>query len=137
MRRITLCAVLLTLTTLVSLIVGTGCWGGTGRIELKQKGYELSEAAYVVPIADGRDTVELIETQAAELAALREYLVAQNAGLEQAAEEFEVLEAAVAEERAAWNRKAERLAKRNKRRGTANLVLGLAIGGIIGAAAAR
>ena len=54
-----------------------------------------------MPVHDGRDTVELIETQAAELTALREYLSAQNASLEQIAGEFEALEAAVKEERAA------------------------------------
>lgn len=68
-----------------------------------------------MPVRDGRDTVELIETQAAELAALREYLSAQNASLEQIAGEFETLEAAVADERAAWQKEAEKLANQNRR----------------------
>ena len=75
----------------------------------------MTEPAYVVPVRDGRDTVELIETQAAELAALREYLSAQNASLEQIADEFETLKAAVAEERQAWHDEAEKLAQRNER----------------------
>ena len=75
----------------------------------------MTEPAYVVPVRDGRDTVELIETQTAELAALREYLAAQNASMEQIAGEFETLEAAVADERAAWQSEAERLAKQNRR----------------------
>ena len=115
MRRITSCAMLLTLMMLVSLIAGTASWGDTGSIELRPAGYELTAPAYVVPVRDGRDTVELIETQAAELAALREYLSAQNASLEQIAEEFGALETAVAEERAAWKAEAERLAKQNRR----------------------
>lgn len=57
--------------------------------------------------------MELIETQAAELTALREYLSAQNASLEQIANEFETLEASIADERAAWQKEAERLAKHN------------------------
>ena len=68
-----------------------------------------------MPVSDGRDTVELIETQAAELTALREYLAAQNASIEQVAEEFAALEAAVAEERAAWQNETERLTKQNRR----------------------
>ena len=68
-----------------------------------------------MPVRDGRDTVELIETQAAELSALREYLAAQNAGLEQIADEFETLKAAVAEERAAWQKEAEKLSRQNRR----------------------
>ena len=115
MRRITSCAMLLTLMMLVSLIAGTASWGGTGSIELRPAGYKLTEPAYVVPVRDGRDTVELIETQAAELSALREYLAAQNANLEQIAAEFETLEAAVEEERKAWHDEAEKLAQRNER----------------------
>ena len=68
-----------------------------------------------MPVRDGRDTVELIETQAAELSALREYLAAQNANLEQIADEFETLKAAVAEERAAWQKEAEKLSRQNRR----------------------
>ena len=115
MRRITSCAMLLTLMMLVSLIAGTASWGGTGNIELRQEGYKLTEPAYVVPVRDGRDTVELIETQAAELGVLREYLAAQNASLERVAAEFETLETAVTEERQAWQDEAEKLARRNKR----------------------
>ena len=115
MRRITSCAMLLTLMILVSLIAGTASWGGTGRVELRPAGYKLIEPAYVVPVRDGRDTVELIETQGAELSALREYLAAQNASLEQIADEFETLKAAVAEERAAWQKEAEKLSRQNRR----------------------
>ena len=68
-----------------------------------------------MPVRDGRDTVELIETQAAELSALREYLAAQNASLEQIAREFGALEAAVKKERKAWQDEAEKLAQRNER----------------------
>lgn len=115
MRRITSCTILLTLMMLVSLIAGTASWGGTGRVELRPAGYKLIEPAYVVPVRDGRDTVELIETQAAELSALREYLAAQNASLEQIAREFGALEAAVKKERKAWQGEAEKLTRRNKR----------------------
>ena len=101
--------------TLILLAAGTACWGGTGNIELRPAGYKLIAPAYVVPVRDGRDTVELIETQAAELSALREYLAAQNASLEQIADEFETLKAAVAEERAAWQKEAEKLSRQNRR----------------------
>lgn len=115
MRRMTLCVTLLTILTIVSLIAGTASWGGTGNIELRQTGYKLDAPAYVVPVSDGRDTVELIEMQAAELTALREYLATQNASLEQVAEAFSELEAAVDEERKAWRNEAAKLTKRNER----------------------
>lgn len=101
--------------TLILLAAGTACSGDTGSISLRPAGYELSAPAYVVPVRDGRDTVELIETQAAELSALREYLAAQNASLEQIAGEFSALETAVTEERKAWHDEAEKLAQRNER----------------------
>lgn len=101
--------------TLILLAAGTACSEDTGNISLRPAGYELTAPVYVVPVRDGRDTVELIETQAAELSALREYLAAQNASLEQIAGEFETLEAAVKEERAAWNAEAEKLSKQNRR----------------------
>lgn len=101
--------------TLILFAAGTACSGDTGSISLRPAGYELTAPAYVVPVRDGRDTVELIETQTAELTALREYLAAQNASLEQIAEEFEALEAAVKEERATWKAEAERLANQNRR----------------------
>ena len=99
---------------LILLAAGTACSGDIGSISLRLAGYKLDAPAYVVPVSDGRDTVELIETQAAELAALREYLAAQNASLEQIAEDFEALEATVAEERAAWQNEAAKLTKRNE-----------------------
>lgn len=68
-----------------------------------------------MPVHDGRDTVELIETQAAELTALREYLSAQNASLEQIAKEFETLEASIADERAVWQAETKKLTKQNRR----------------------
>ena len=101
--------------TLILLAAGTACSGDTAAVELRPTGYSLTAPAYVVPVRDGRDTVELIETQAAELSALREYLAAQHASLERVAAEFETLETAVTEERQAWHDEAEKLAQRNKR----------------------
>lgn len=115
MRKIKLLRTSVLILTMLLLAAGTACSGDTESISLRPAGYELSAPAYVVPVSDGRDTVELIETQAAELTALKEYLAAQNASLEQIADEFDMLEAAVAEERAAWAAETERLMKQNRR----------------------
>lgn len=103
------------IVTTILLAAGTACSKDTGSISLRPAGYKLTATAYVVPVHDGRDTVELIESQAAELTALREYLAAQNASIEQIAKEFETLEASVADERAAWQSETERLTKQNRR----------------------
>ena len=115
MRRKKLLRASALILTTILLVAGTACSEGTESISLRPAGYELTAPAYVVPVHDGRDSVELIETQAAELTALREYLSAQNASLEQIAEEFGALEAAVAKERAAWQADAEQLTKQNRR----------------------
>lgn len=115
MRRRKLFATSVLILTMLLLAAGTACSDDIAAVELRPTGYSLTEPAYVVPVRDGRDTVEFIETQAAELEALREYLAAQNASLEQIAGEFEALEAAVKEERTAWQKEAERLTKQNRR----------------------
>ena len=115
MRRRKLFATSVLILTMLLLAAGTACSDDTAAVELRPTGYSLTEPAYVVPVRDGRDTVELIETQAAELTALREYLAAQNASLEQIAQAVETLEASVADERAAWKSEAEKLSKQNRR----------------------
>ena len=45
--------------TLILLAAGTACSEDTGNIELRPAGYKLTAPAYVVPVCDGRDTVEL------------------------------------------------------------------------------
>ena len=115
MRKMRLGAILAGSIILVLLIAGTACLAATEKIELRPKGYCLTNEAYVVPLADGRDTVELIETQAAELSALHTYISSQDAALEVVSADVSVLEAAQAKERAAWQHSVDKLQRSLKK----------------------
>lgn len=115
MRRKMLCAMLTGLTILALLTVGTACWGDTGKIELRPQGYALTEQAYVVPLQDGRDTVEMMESQAAEIGALRKCVSSQDRMVDAISADIAVLEGAVVRERAAWQKNVEKIQRSNKR----------------------
>lgn len=87
----------------------------TGKIELRPKGYSLTNEAYVVPVTDGRDTVELIETQAAEIGALRKCVSSQDRIVDAISADIAVLEGAVVRERAAWQKNVEEIQRSNKK----------------------
>ncbi|MEG2183051.1 MAG: hypothetical protein RRY12_00005 [Cloacibacillus sp.] len=103
------------LTIITLLTAGMASWGATGKIELRPKGYQLQNEAYVVPVADGRDTVEMIETQNAELGALRRHITVQDGIVDAISSDIVALEASVAAEREAWESGVEKLQKANKR----------------------
>ncbi|WP_278549954.1 hypothetical protein [Cloacibacillus evryensis] len=100
---------------LALLTVGTACLADTGKIELRPKGYSLTNEAYVVPVTDGRDTVELIETQAAEIGALRKCVSSQDRIVDAISADIAVLEGAVVRERAAWQKNVEEIQRSNKK----------------------
>lgn len=103
------------LTMAALLAVGTRCWGDTGKIELRPKGYPLQNDAYVVPLQDGRDTVEMLESQTAEIAALRRHVSSQERKVDSISADIAALEAAAARERDAWRREAEELQRQNEK----------------------
>lgn len=115
MRKMLFGATSAGLMILTSLCAGTACWGGTGKIELRPEGHVLTERAYVVPLADGRDTVEMIESQAAEIGALRKYVSSQDRIVDTISADIAALEAARMREREAWARSVEKLQKSNER----------------------
>ena len=97
------------------LSAGTTSWASTGNIQLQQKGFRLNEPAYVVPVADGRDTVELIESQAAEIEILDAYIASQDAELEKLDIDITRLKDSMSAERSAWSSRSQELAHENKR----------------------
>ena len=115
MRRMISGVMWLALITTALLTVGTACWGDTGKIELRPKGYSLIGEAYVVPLQDGRDTVEMMESQAAEIGALRAHAASQDAALEAVSADIVALEAAIVRERAAWHGSVEEIQRSNKK----------------------
>ncbi len=94
---------------------GTVCWGDTGKIELRPKGYALTNEAYVVPLQDGRDTVEIMESQAAELGVLRRHVFSQDRIVDTISADIVALESAVAKEREAWLNSSQKLQRQNEK----------------------
>lgn len=68
-----------------------------------------------MPLQDGRDTVELIETQAAEIEALRRYVSSRDRMVDAISADIAALEGSVARERAAWQKNVEKLQRQNKK----------------------
>ena len=101
--------------TMLLLSAGTTSWASTGNIKLRPAGFRLNEAAYVVPVADGRDTVELIESQAAEIEILDAYIVSQDAELEKLDIDIVRLKDSISAERSAWASRNQELTRENKR----------------------
>ena len=87
------------------------CWANTSAIKLMPRGHALNEAAYVVPVADGRETVELIEVQVAELKIKDAYIASCDAKLQQLDISILSLEEAVKNEREEWKRSVQKLEK--------------------------
>ena len=101
--------------TMLLLSAGTTSWASTGHIKLQQKGFRLNEPAYVVPIRDGRDTLELLESQAAEIETLDAYIASQDAELEKLDIDITRLKGSMSAERSVWSSRSQELAHENKR----------------------
>lgn len=68
-----------------------------------------------MPMDDGRDTVEMLESQAAEIGALRSYVSSQDRMIAAISSDIATLEGVQAQERAAWQRSVEKLQLSNKK----------------------
>lgn len=68
-----------------------------------------------MPVADGRDTVEMIESQAAEIGALRRHVSTQDRIVDTISADIVALQGAVVLERAAWREHVDKLTRTNKK----------------------
>lgn len=68
-----------------------------------------------MPLEDGRDTVEMIESQAAEIGALRRHVSAQDRIVDTISADIVALGGAVARERMAWQNSSQKLQRQNER----------------------
>ncbi len=69
----------------------------------------------MVPLRDGRDTVEMIESQKVELEALRRHLTLQGVALDTLSADIVAVEAAQSRERLAWQGDLHKLKELNKK----------------------
>lgn len=71
--------------------------------------------AYVVSIQDGRDTVELIETQSIEITHLNNYITSQDKIINTLSKDVTDLQSSVSVERKAWESNIAKLQKSLKK----------------------
>lgn len=116
MPNIRLCKLSLILTMMLLLLPGTPAsanTAGDGTIKLLPPGTTLTESSYVVPIQDGRDTLELIDTQSAEIAALQGIVAAKDVQIDKLIAAVEDLNTNRLAERSEWQAQVTRLHEKN------------------------
>lgn len=106
MRKNRLWLVLIVLATIALLLLtlGTRAYASSG-VQWLPAGTVLSEDSFVLSAVDGIDTVKLIESQAAEIGALRGILAEQTAQIDRLLGAYNMLDAARLEERRQWQDK--------------------------------
>ena len=96
---------LLILIVMLLLLPGTPASASTespGKIKTATPGTILTESAYLVPIEDGRDTLELIDTQSAEITALRGIVTSKDIQIDKLISAVEGLNKNRLQERTEW-----------------------------------
>lgn len=106
----------LILIMMLSLLPGTPASANTvnsGKIKISGQGAKLTETAYVVPLKDGRDTLELIDTQSAEISALRQIVASKDAQIDRLISAVEDLNKNRLQERSEWQEQVATLTNKN------------------------
>lgn len=104
------------------LTVGTPSYASSG------VRWSAIENAYIVPEVDGLDTLKLVESQAAEIAALRDILDEQNRQIARIQAAFDELETARLAEREAWSTQADEMERALRRQKSKKIAIGPFVG---------
>lgn len=116
MRKRKLLRLSLILIMMLSLLPGMRASANTessGKIKTAAQGTKLAETSYIVPLRDGRDTLELIDIQSAEVSALRQILASKDAQIDRLISAVEDLNKNRLQERTEWQGKVENLTNKN------------------------
>jgi len=116
MRRIKLRKLSLILIMMMLLLPGIPASANTenlGTIKISFPGTQLTEPAYIVPVKDGRDTLELIDTQSAEILALREIAELKDMQIDKLIAAIEDLNTNRLAERSEWQTQVKNLYSEN------------------------
>ena len=87
--------------------------GSPGKIKTAAQGTILTEGAYLVPIEDGRDTLELIDTQSAEITALRGIVASKDIQIDKLISAVKDLNRNRLQERAEWQTQVKSISDKN------------------------
>ena len=84
-----------------------------GKIKTAVPGTIVTESAYIVPLKDGRDTLELIDTQSAEVKALQGILASKDIQINKLISAVEDLNRNRLQERTEWQTEVVTLTEKN------------------------
>ena len=87
--------------------------GSPGKIKTAAQGTILTEGAYLVPLKDGRDTLELIDTQSAEVKALQGIVASKDIQIDKLISAVEDLNRNRLQERAEWQTQVKNMSDKN------------------------
>lgn len=87
--------------------------GSPGKIKMAAPGTIVTESAYIVPLKDGRDTLELIDTQSAEVKALQSIVASKDIQIDKLISAFEDLNRNRLQERTEWQTQVQSLHEKN------------------------
>ena len=84
-----------------------------GKIKAVTPGAIVTESSYLVPLQDGRDTLELIDTQSAEVKALQGIVVSKDIQIDKLISAVEDLNRNRLQERAEWQTQVKSISDKN------------------------
>ena len=84
-----------------------------GKIKTAAQGTILTEGAYLVPLKDGRDTLELIDTQSAEVKALQGIVASKDVQIDKLILAVQDLNRNRLQERAEWQGQVKNISDKN------------------------
>ncbi|MEK0452878.1 MAG: hypothetical protein AGIKBDMD_00828 [Synergistaceae bacterium] len=87
--------------------------GSPGKIKTATPGTTVTESVYLVPLQDGRDTLELIDTQSAEITALRGIVASKDIQIDKLISAVEDLNRNRLQERIEWQEQLGTLVNKN------------------------
>ena len=106
----------LCLMIMMLLFNGTCVWadtGSPGKIKTVTPGTIVTESAYLVPLQDGRDTLELIDTQSAAITALQGIVASKDIQIDKLISAVEDLNRNRLQERIEWQEQLGTLVNKN------------------------
>ena len=87
--------------------------GSPGKVKTAVPGTIITESAYLVPLEDGRDTLELIDTQSVEIKALQGIVASKDIQIDKLISAVEDLNRNRLQERAEWQTQVKNMSDKN------------------------
>lgn len=112
-RPLGLLLILIMMLLLLHGMPASASTGSEGKIKILSQGTKLTEISYVVPIQDGRDTLELIDTQSAEVKALQGIVASKDIQIDKLILAVQDLNKNRLQERAEWQTQVKNMSDKN------------------------